>query len=77
MVLYLAKALLPSTWPDILPTMFGSDACLYALATKVLRAMWLLAISFIGRSSISPVFGLRTSTLRIIPAMVNQHLCIS
>lgn len=37
--LYLAKALLPSTWPLNLPTKFGSFTCLYRLPINVRLAM--------------------------------------
>ena len=71
MLRYRAKALLPSTWPDILQIMFGSLTCLYALPTNVRRARWLLATSFNGLISVSPVLAFLTSTLRVMPEMAN------
>ena len=72
MARYLANERLPLEWPDMEAIRFGSFTCLYRLPTKTRLAMWLLAISLMGRCSSSCVFGSRTVTIRVMPALVRR-----
>ena len=82
MSLYLAKAVLPSTWPVREETRHGSLTVLYMFPMNVRLARWLLAILLIGTFFSVLVTESRIVAVLVIPAVsrisfiLSLYLCV-
>ena len=77
MSLYLAKAVLPSTWPVREETRHGSLTVLYMFPMNVRLARWLLAILLIGTFFSVLVTESRIVAVLVIPAVSRISFILS